>query len=50
MTARCGERDDKKKKKPAGVAVRARECFSPMGNPANLREVLCGHEEDEGIV
>lgn len=48
MTARCGERDDKKK--PAGVAVGAREHFSPMGNPANLREVLCGQEEDEGMV
>ena len=44
MMVRCGERYEKKKS--VGIAVRARELFSPMRNPGNLISWDCDNVED----
>lgn len=45
---RCGERD--KEKRSVSIAVRARELFSPMRNPGNLREMVYDKVEDKGVI
>lgn len=48
MMVRCGERNEKNK--PVSIAVSARELFSPMRDPGNLREMVCDKVEDKDVI